>query len=344
MLAPQSQVILRNAELFAHGKWLLVNAPERSILREFPSDYVCWQQTIDQHKQDIENEIFSSYLADTSRIPGAERALNELTGAVVYMPKNKAQLQCILHRVASLLSPGQHIALVGHNKEGIKSADKVLTPFCTSVNKVDSAKHCALLVGMVKDDISPFLIEDYFSSQTYELESVKWHVVGLPGVFSQARIDDGSAFLLHNLPGKLSGNVLDFACGAGVIGAYIKQVMPDATLTLCDNSAIAINASQRTLELNGLDAQVIASNGLNKIDGQFQHIISNPPFHTGVKTDYGIADKFIERSYEHLTKGGEIRIVANRFLPYPDILEARFGNVQTIAQNNKFSVYASIKR
>ena len=260
------------------------------------------------------------------------------------MPKNKAQLQCIVHRVASLLSPGQHIALVGHNKEGIKSADKILEPFCTSVNKVDSAKHCALLVGVVTDDITPFSIADYLSTQTYELGDQTWQVAGLPGVFSQARIDNGTAFLLRNLPAKLSGNVLDFACGAGVIAAYIKQSFPEAKLTLSDNSAIAIEAAQRTLALNDLDGHIIASNGLAKIEGQFQHILSNPPFHTGVKTDYGIADAFIEQSYEHLTKGGELRIVANRFLPYPDILEARFGHVQTIAQNNQFSVYASIKR
>ena len=234
--------------------------------------------------------------------------------------------------------------MVGHNKEGIKSADKVLAPFCSSVNKVDSAKHCALLVGVVKDDISPFAMQDYLSVQTYTLGDLSWRVAGLPGVFSQARIDEGSEFLLRNLPSKMSGKILDFACGAGVIATYIKQTMPNATMTLCDNSAIAIETAQRTLQLNNIEAQVIASNGLAKVEGQFQHIISNPPFHTGVKTDYGIADKFIEQSQQHLAKGGELRIVANRFLPYPDILEACFGNVQTIAQNNKFSVYASIKR
>lgn len=337
MLAPQSQVIVRNAELFTHGKWLLVNAPERAILREFPTEYVSWQQTIDHHKQSVENEIFCAY-------PEPEATFAELTGAIVYMPKNKVQLQCILHKVASLLASGQHIALVGHNKEGIKSADKVLAPFCSSVNKVDSAKHCALLVGVVKDGIAPFSMQDYLSVQTYTLGDHSWQIAGLPGVFSQARIDEGSEFLLRNLPCKMSGKILDFACGAGVIGTYIKQTMPNATMTLCDNSAIAIETAQRTLQLNNIQAQVIASNGLAKVEGQFQHIISNPPFHTGVKTDYGIADKFIEQSKQHLAKGGELRIVANRFLPYPDILEACFGNVQTIARNNKFSVYASIKR
>jgi 16S rRNA (guanine1207-N2)-methyltransferase len=98
------------------------------------------------------------------------------------------------------------------------------------------------------------------------------------------------------------------------------------------------------MQANGLTADIIASNGLENVEGQFDAIISNPPFHTGVKTDYGIADKFIAQSRQYLVKGGELRIVANRFLPYPDILEAEFGNVQTIAQSNRFAVYASIKR
>lgn len=82
MLAPQSQVILRNAELFAQGKWLLVNAPERTILREFPTDYISWQQTIDHHKQGVENEIFCAY-------PEPQATFAELTGAIVYMPKKQ---------------------------------------------------------------------------------------------------------------------------------------------------------------------------------------------------------------------------------------------------------------
>ncbi|MNP78368.1 Ribosomal RNA small subunit methyltransferase C [compost metagenome] len=42
---------------------------------------------------------------------------------------------------------------------------------------------------------------------------------------------------------------------------------------------------------------------------------------------------------KHLPIGGRLRIVANAFLPYPDILDATFGSHEVLAQNGRFKVY-----
>ncbi len=43
------------------------------------------------------------------------------------------------------------------------------------------------------------------------------------------------------------------------------------------------------------------------------------------------AAAFIEAAYAHLERGGRFYLVANRFLPYEPLLQARFTRVHTVA-------------
>ena len=93
---------------------------------------------------------------------------------------------------------------------------------------------------------------------------------------------------------------------------------------------------------------IVLGNGGSVLDNErgldidkFDLIVSNPPFHTGIATDYTIAEAFLSNAKQHLTKVGKLSIVANSFLKYPPILEAQFGSFHTVYKNNKFAVYSS---
>ncbi|WP_408713306.1 methyltransferase [Acinetobacter baumannii] len=43
-----------------------------------------------------------------------------------------------------------------------------------------------------------------------------------------------------------------------------------------------------------------------------------------------------------MNSGGELRIVANAFLPYPQVLDETFGFHEVIAQTGRFKVYRTI--
>ncbi|NJD86267.1 16S rRNA (guanine(1207)-N(2))-methyltransferase, partial [Candidatus Erwinia dacicola] len=45
----------------------------------------------------------------------------------------------------------------------------------------------------------------------------------------------------------------------------------------------------------------------------------------------------------HLNTGGELRIVANSFLPYPQMLDETFGSHEVLLQNGRFKVYRAVK-
>ena len=50
--------------------------------------------------------------------------------------------------------------------------------------------------------------------------------------------------------------------------------------------------------------------------------------------------QLIKQAKWHLKTGGELRIVANAFLPYADWLDQYFGGHEVLAKNNKFKVYS----
>lgn len=117
---------------------------------------------------------------------------------------------------------------------------------------------------------------------------------------------------------------------------------PETRLTLSDVNAAALTASRQTLAQNAIDGEVLASNVFSDISGRFDLIISNPPFHDGVQTSLLAAQTLIRGAVSHLQLGGELRIVANAFLPYPQVLDAVFGRHEVVAQTGKFKVYSAI--
>ena len=164
-------------------------------------------------------------------------------------------------------------------------------------------------------------------------------VYALPGVFSAAELDGGTALLLSTLK-NVSGDVLDIGCGAGVIGSYIQKHHPKTKLVMTDIHAMALESAQRTLRENQLQGTVQASDVFSHVEGKFDLIISNPPFHDGVNTAYTAVNELIKQAKWHLKSGGELRIVANAFLPYADWLDQYFGGHEVLAKNNKFKVYS----
>jgi 16S rRNA (guanine1207-N2)-methyltransferase len=161
----------------------------------------------------------------------------------------------------------------------------------------------------------------------------------LPGVFAHGRVDKGSRLLLDSLE-KLrpEGKILDFACGSGVIGCALLAAGARVELTLLDVSALALEASGRTLSLNGMKAALLPSDGLSELEGRYDWIISNPPFHRGVSNDLEIAEKFFAEAGTFLTENGRIVIVCNRHLPYASWLQNHFDRVERLDENSDFVI------
>lgn len=263
---------------------------------------------------------------------------------ILSLPRQKALLRMLLDCAAGLLADDGVLWLAGENKAGIKSADKVLKKHFAQVTKLDNARHCTLYQAESALHQRKFNPCDYQEKWLLACGGSEIKVASYPGVFAHGRLDGGTALLLDKLPElNFSGDVMDFGCGAGVIGACIARHNKDVNLTFLDSNALALRACEDTLAANHLEGLVMASDGLSEVKHSYDMIISNPPIHAGVKTDNRMSLRLLESVQKHIKPGGQIILVANRHLPYENWLSQNFQQFGMLAENKHFKVIAAEK-
>lgn len=260
---------------------------------------------------------------------------------LLYWPKAKAEAEYLLAMLMAKLGQNTEIVVVGENRSGVKSVEKMFAQY-GPINKYDSARRCSFYWGQCTNEPAPFHLEEWFKHYQVQYQDNTLHIHSLPGVFSHGEFDVGSKLLLDTLP-KLNGKVLDFGCGAGVIGAVMATLNPSIELEMCDISALAVASSQATLAANGLSGRVFASDVYSDCADDYQFIISNPPFHSGLDTSYSATESLLANAPKHQSAAGQLFIVANSFLKYPPIINQAFGNCATLNKTNKFAIYHAQK-
>lgn len=269
--------------------------------------------------------------------------LTDYQGILLVVAKEQPLNQHILEQLRSF-AVDKPIWLVGEKKGGISSLVKKLPAGYQQARKIASGNHCQLFETsrQVAEPAADW--HQQLHSIDIALSDQQFAVQSLPGVFSKNRLDAGTRLLLETLPKSLPTSIVDFACGNGVIAKAIS-LRQQATLTLCDVNPMATAAAELTMGSDPASGShhVVLADGLPKSLPPQQCIVSNPPFHTGLKTDYEIARKFIQDGYNLLCNGGELYIVANRFLPWPEVIERLFGCCNTLADDGKFRVYFAQK-
>ena len=136
------------------------------------------------------------------------------------------------------------------------------------------------------------------------------------GVFSKNELDPGSRLLIESLP-PLSGRVLDLGCGWGPVGVFLAKLNPEASLTLADVNERALDLARRNLDKNGVRAQLILSDGFQRIEGGFRHVVTNPPIRAGKQLIYALFDE----AFRRLEPGGTLTIVIRKQQGAPSALK-----------------------
>lgn len=263
---------------------------------------------------------------------------------IINLPRQKALSRMLLDCAADLLSEDGVLWLAGENKAGIKSADKTLKLHFKQVRKLDNARHCTLWEARESLSRHPFKASTYRKTWKLECNDAGIDVISYPGVFAHGRLDPGTALLLQALTTMdLQGDVLDFACGAGVIGACIGANHARATVTMLDSNALALKACKETLAANQLDGRVLASDGLSELRGSYDIIVSNPPIHTGIKTDNHLSMRLLDTVHEHIKAGGLLILVTNIHLPYENWLSRKFKRFRQLLANDSYKVLVANK-
>ncbi|SEK98634.1 16S rRNA m(2)G 1207 methyltransferase [Colwellia chukchiensis] len=335
-----NQLLIRNIDALAAARPLLVNIADDGFINAYLTQYP--QACMDSYHSNYAEYQTVQRLGNTrleSHFSAEYHAKNQHDMVIIHFPKSKAELAFTLAMLAGAMREDAVIIIVGENKAGIKSVQKLSADYLAFSHKVDAARHCLMYIGRFKAELPTFNIQDFYQYYPVQVADKTLEVVALPGVFSQKSLDVGTQVLLKHLPNNIAGQVLDFGCGAGVIAAYIGILAPEAKLTLVDVSALALHSAQATLKRNQLHGQCIASNSLSDVTGKYDFVFSNPPFHQGVNTHYAATESFLSNIKPHLAINACITIVANSFLKYPPIMERMIGKTDTLTIEKGFAVY-----
>lgn len=339
-MVPQSEVVIRQ-EAFLDGRVLFVNAPTDDLLSNLASNINAsvWTWNFND---------FQYFQARQATVHfGVELPQGAFDQAIVFVHKSKELLNYILHNLASRLSLGASIFLVGEKKGGVERASKQLLPYGKTL-KLDSARHCQMWQTVLEKNTTAKALEDWAQRYTVPTPQGDLNICALPGVFSQNRLDVGTAVFLPYLSKVSSGKIADFGCGAGVISAYLAKLNPKNRIFAMDVDAFALASTKMTFEENSLVPEQLEIKAVSGIEDAplFLHaIVSNPPFHQGIQTDYNASENLCKTARRHLKSDGELWIVANRFLNYPVLIEQSFGQCITKADQQGFKVlFASTQK
>ncbi|MEN0002156.1 MAG: methyltransferase, partial [Pseudomonadota bacterium] len=170
--------------------------------------------------------------------------------------------------------------------------------------------------------------------------------VTAPGMFSHKMIDAGSALLVAHLPRDAWGALADFGCGWGYLTVEALKIANASHVTLIDAHAPSLEAAQANVVAHhpGVSCAThwldIATEALPE---KYDTIIMNPPFHTGDQTDVKLGVAFIEKASRALKPGGRLLMVANRQLPYENVLNQHFRRWQELASDNRFKALVAVR-
>lgn len=262
-------------------------------------------------------------------------------GALVLTGKHRGENEAFLAEALQRTRPGAVIVAAGGKEDGIQPLRKRIQKL--GVECEHMPKYHGQAVWFTRpDDVSA--LTAVLLPQTAEIEG---RFAASAGMFSHDRADAGSQLLAERLPTDFDGKVADFGAGWGYLSVMMAERSPRLKgIDLYEAHHAALEQAKANMARNCPDIHArffwhdIAG---EEVKGKYDLIIMNPPFHEGHASEPGLGQQFIQRAAQSLVNGGELLLVANRGLPYEDVLAANFRSSAEVCRNARFKVLSARK-
>lgn len=253
----------------------------------------------------------------------------ESASSVVFCHRSKQATFHLIARAFQQTAPGGTVAIDGAKTDGIESINKALKERFGGVETISKAH--GKLIWTQRPDTLPQL--DHWISEPRQVDGF-WTSAG---VFSADGIDAGSALLIKHLP-KLKGRGVDLGAGWGFLAHHVLTSADVVALDLIEADHAALEMARRNIDDPRATfhwADVMTH------QGQYDFVVSNPPFHTSRKAEPAIGQGFISKAAHLLAPKGSFWMVANKNLPYEAVLGDHFAQIDVVAQTGGFKVISA---
>lgn len=306
-----------------------------------------WSDSYMSHRSAEDNVAANACTNPLTCVPSTETPQGRIDLLLIRIPKTTALLEDQLIRIRPFLHAGTHIVAGGMIKHLQKSAftclETLIGPLTTSL-----AKKKARLLFPVFD--ASLQVNDSPYPSVYEDKDVGHAMSNHANVFSRERLDHGARFLLEQYSAMSAATqVIDLACGNGVLGLKYQERFPESHVTFIDESYSAIDSATVNhaswFSESPPSATFTVCNGLSTTaDSSVDLILCNPPFHQQHIVGDQVAMGLFRDAKRCLRQKGELWIVANQHLGYSGKLKHLFGNCRIVDSNKKFAVFKVVKR
>ncbi len=191
----------------------------------------------------------------------------------------------------------------------------------------------------------------YFSNDENVKTNKKDHQVNIAGlsfifttdngVFSKKGLDFGTRTLLETLPEYINGEILDFGCGYGAIGIFLKKKY-QCEIDMVDINKRSLALAVKNASKNNVEVNIFESNIYENVKKEYDFIITNPPIRVGKEILY----KILMGAYEHLKDKGELWLVVHKDQGAKTVLKNlnQKYEAKIITKNKGFYVICARKR
>ncbi len=265
------------------------------------------------------------------------------------IPKSLAMLEDQLYRIRAVLGEGSSVIAAGMTKN-IHNSTLALFEKIIGATHSSLARKKARLIFSQFDAALDVAENPYPESYALpmQLDGETIQISNHAAVFSQAKLDIGSRFLLENIPAdEKYKSIVDLGCGNGAVGLIAAIKNPQARLIFTDESFMAVDSAisnfveifQESREAEFLQTDCLAGVERDSVS----LILCNPPFHQNNTITDEIAWQMFTESKEVLELEGELWVIGNRHLSYFAKLKHLFGRCEVVASNKKFSILKAVK-
>ncbi|MEH6590297.1 MAG: class I SAM-dependent methyltransferase [Halioglobus sp.] len=274
-------------------------------------------------------------------IASTEYPAGPFSAVALKVPKLLSYFEYQLALLAAVLQPGTPLFASGMDKHLSPQVASLLEKYIGPTQR-QRGQHKARVFVATKDQREN---QPGPGEHTYFCEALGRDLTAKPNVFSRDSLDIGSRFLIEHFSQLGSAEALiDLACGNGVLGLCAERLGLAGTIAFCDESAMAIASARANAGQGNNQYYFQQADGLIDYAGpEAQLILCNPPFHSNHAVDEYAGKRLIQQCADYLTSDGRLCLVANRHLPYAQVLGRGFRQVEKLAQSRKFTIWLAVK-